>query len=167
MSKLYKLKELYGVKRVYLATDSQDMIYRTFVEKDFNWIYINVTRDAFNSRTFVDNRMRHETSFREIALFSAVADLELMRRGDIFLGAFSSHYSKLSYYLMSGSKMRAIPFISVDYTLACDQLDTCTDETIGKRPHSINDMINWAPECIRNVLEWSPRADEDPCGIYT
>ena len=167
MSKLYKLKELYGVKRVYLATDSQDMIYRTFAEKDFNWIYINVTRDAFNSRTYVDHRMRQETSFREIALFSAVADLELMRRGDIFLGAFSSHYSKLSYYLMSGSKMRAIPFISVDYTLSCDQLDTCTDETIGKRPHSINDMINWAPECIHNVLDWSPRPGEDPCGIYT
>ena len=167
MSKLYKLKELYGVKRVYLATDSQDMIDRTYIEKEFNWIYINVTRDIFNSRTFVDHRMKNEEIFRQIALFSAVADLELMRRGDIFLGAFSSHYSKMAYYLMSGSKMRPIPFISVDYTLSCDTLDDCTNENIAKRPHSLIDIINHAPDCIHNLREFSPRDYEDPCGIYT
>jgi hypothetical protein len=167
MSKLYKLKELYGVSRVYLATDSQNMIDKTYLEKDFNWIYINVTRDIFDSRTFVDHRMRNEELFRETALFSGVADLELMRRGDIFLGAFSSHYSKLAYYLISGSKMRPIPFISVDYTLACDQLDSCSDDDIAKRPHTLVDIINWAPECIHNLREWSPRDNEDPCGIYT
>ena len=166
MLKLHQLKDMYGVKRVYLATDSQDMIYRTITENEFNWIYINTTRDSFNSHLYIDNRMRFDQSFREVALFSAVADLELMKRGDIFLGAFSSHYSKLAYFLMSGSKMRPIPFISLDHTLACDQLDTCDDENISRRPHTVSDIINWAPECIHDILPWSPTGNEDPCGIY-
>jgi hypothetical protein len=167
MSKLYQLRDMYGIKRVYLATDSQDMIFRTYSETQFNWIFVNISRDTFNSKEYIDHRVFNEKEFREIAVFSAVADLDLLRRGDIFLGAFSSHYSKLAYYLMSGSKMRPIPFISVDFTLACDQLDQCTDETISARPHTINDMINYAPECLHNVLPWSPQENEDPCGVYT
>lgn len=166
MKQLYQIRDLYGVKRVYLATDSEEMITRALREGDFNWVFLNISRDLFKSGEYIDIRMKKNIILRGTAAFSAVSDLELMRQGDIFLGAFSGHFSKTAYYLMTGSRMKLIPFVSIDFTLDCDQLDNCNDEIISSRRHDIYDMIFWAPECIRNAIKWSPRWREDPCGIY-
>ena len=166
MKNLHRLRDLYGVKRVYLATDSDEMIARAIQEKEYNWIFLNISRSAFQSDQYIDIRMKTDTELRRDAAFSAASDLQLLRRGDIFLGAFSGHFSKVIYYLMSGSKMKQIPFVSIDFTLDCDQLDTCDDSTVSARRHRVHDIIFWAPECIRNAIQWSPRGFEDPCGIY-
>ena len=47
--------------------------------------------------------------------------------GDIFIGAFTGHFSKLGYYLMVGRTMKLLPFVSLDYSLACDTTDVCDE----------------------------------------
>ena len=167
MEKLYELQKLYGVDKVFLATDSEEMIQRVRKEHGFQWTFLNITRIPFDrSHGMMDFRR----DSRELITFSAVADLHLLRRGDIFLGGFASHFSKLAYYAMAGYNMRIPPFISVDYPLSCDTTDKCDDASITRRFKDIEDMIFHAVECQRLPQEdkvgWGPRSHEDPCGIY-
>lgn len=182
MNKLYLLQQKYGVTRVYLATDSQDMLTRIQQETGFEWIYLNITRDIFKSSvpgssplSTASSSVKEITkkwidfypqSSNSIVTFSAVCDLFLMRFGDIFLGAFTSHFSKLSYYLMVGTKFALLPFVSMDYPLSCDTVDDCTHQDISNRNQSIERIINWAPECLRQEDGGWMRGERDPCGIY-
>lgn len=186
MSRLYELKRRYGVKRVYLATDSAAMIefitrpttvsngaeVETRIESkykmkagDFEWVFVNISRDVFDFKNgWVDF---YNSSVYEVVSFSAVADLALMKRGDIFLGTFSSHFSKLAYYVMSGKQMRLPPFISLDVPLSCDTGDDCAISDISKRDQTVLDIIQWAPECLRKVDGGWMDSNRDPCGIYS
>ena len=89
-----------------------------------------------------------------------------MRRGDIFLGAFSSHFSKIAYYIMAGEKMFLPPFISLDYPLSCDTTDACSAEDIIRRNLTIEQIISRAPECQREDDGGWVEKGRDPCGIY-
>jgi hypothetical protein len=187
MNKLYFLRQKYGVTRVYLATDSQEMLARIQQEDGFEWIYLNVTREIFQSSSpsssfsspsplsTASSSVKEITkkwidfypqSSNSLVTNSAVCDLFLMRFGDIFLGAFTSHFSKLSYYLMIGTKFALLPFVSMDYPLSCDTVDDCTHQDIANRNQTIEKIINWAPECLRQEDGGWMRDERDPCGIY-
>jgi hypothetical protein len=164
MKKLFLLRELYGVRRVYLATDSPDMLARARRETSFHWIFVDAPKDALHpGKGWVDF---HAAADSEVVTLSAVADLTLMQAGDIFLGAFTSHFSKLSFYLMVGQQMRIPPFISLDYPLSCDTVDKCSDADIAARGLSVAEMIGWAPECTRKQHGGWVRDDLDACGVY-
>eukprot|EP00602_Paraphysomonas_sp_CaronLab_P007561 CAMPEP_0185022302 /NCGR_PEP_ID=MMETSP1103-20130426/5009_1 /TAXON_ID=36769 /ORGANISM="Paraphysomonas bandaiensis, Strain Caron Lab Isolate" /LENGTH=207 /DNA_ID=CAMNT_0027554307 /DNA_START=670 /DNA_END=1293 /DNA_ORIENTATION=- len=164
ISKLHQLREMYGVNRVYLATDSHDMIIRTEAETSFEWVYINTSREVFKyANGWVDY---FSNGRNELVTLSAAADLQLMQRGDIFVGAFSSHFSKLSFYLMAGARMRIPPFISLDHPLSCDTVDSCSESDIASRIATIEDIIKWAPECVRKSGGGWIEEYHDPCGIY-
>ena len=170
MKKLYRLQSIYGVKTVYLATDSEEMIRRVHTETRFTWVFINITRQIFDYKAttirddWVDFYSDDENG---LASVSAVADLLLMKSGDIFLGAFTSHFSKLSYYLMAGSQMRIPPFISVDYPLSCGTTDHCSDRYIRSNNRTIEEIIKWTPECLRRSSGGWLADDADDCGLYT
>ena len=171
LSRLQELRDRYGVRRVYLATDSQAMIDYVHASttdadssNDFEWIFINVSRKVFDiSNGWVDF---FNSSTNDMVTFSAVADLDLMKRGDIFLGAFSSHFSKLGYYIMAGYKMRLPPFVSLDLPLSCDTVDACGMANIMSRRQRVVDIIRWAPECLRKWDGGWLEDDRDPCGVY-
>ena len=157
MKKLYELKKLYNVKRVYLSTDSSDMIQRTLVEPSFHWIYTNNSRNNFvHGIGWIEYRT--DLMNAEI-LNSTIADLTLMKYGDIFLGkvlfqffhflhtfllsgAYTSHYSKLAWYLMAGVQMRLPPFVSLDYPLTCDYNQNCENNGYNM---TVEQMIYHAP----------------------
>lgn len=67
-------------------TDSEDMIERTRIEPDFNWVYINV------SRNFLDHGLGwieyRKDELNANIMNSTIADMILMKYGDIFLGLF-------------------------------------------------------------------------------
>jgi hypothetical protein len=167
MKQLYELRALYGVRRVYVATDSQGMLDRMQRETSFNWVFYNLSRSFLGiEHGLMDFR---DSKVSSSILFSFMADLQLMRNGDIFLGGFASHFSKLAYYIMAGTLMRLPLFISVDYPLSCDTSDRCGDEDIKRRFTTVEDMIQHAVECQRLGQEgvpWGPKGQEDPCGIY-
>lgn len=170
LKKLDELRARYNVSRVYLATDSQEMINRTYQRPEFNWIFINVSRQFLDKKNgWID--FREPSDYADI-LFSAVSDLVLLRRGDIFVGTFTSHYSKIAYYSMAGNKLRLPPFVSLDYPLSCDTIDNCADEDIKIRNQTIEEIIERAPECqhkhptLKSNLEGRVNDKNDPCGIY-
>lgn len=164
MKKLHMLRKKYGVRRVYLATDSPDMIARAQRETRFHWIYVDSPKSALHhGKGWVDF---HAADDSEDVTLSAVADLTLLQAGDIFLGAFTSHFSKLTFYLMVGQQMRIPPFVSLDYPLSCDTVDNCSDNDITRRGLSIADIIGWAPECVRAQHGGWVRDNLDACGVY-
>ena len=168
MTALRELREQYGSTRVYLSTDSAEMLRRIHTEDSFTWILVNTTVAQYQGRKgpgryidFLPN------SANEAVLMGGASDMHLLSRGDIFLGAFSSHFSKLLYYSMVGQHMRILPFRSLDYPLSCDSVDVCDKDDITKRGMTMERIAMWAPECIRGALPWSPSGKRDPCGIYT
>ena len=84
-----------------------------------------------------------------------------MKRGDIFIGAFSSHFSKLAFYAMAGHNFRIPAFVSLDYPLSCDTIDSCGDDDISHRNQSVEDIIFRAPDCQDRINMQS----KDPCGL--
>jgi hypothetical protein len=177
MAQLDLLKRKYGIMRVYLATDSEDMIQLTRKRGDYEWVYLNVSRSFLNKENgWIDFR-GHE--YHEQILFTAVADLQLMGHGDIFLGTFTSHFSKLAYYMMVGKRLRIAPFISLDYSLACDTVDICSDDEVLSHNFTIEDIITRTVECQRKryakrsgneetfiELDGWMSDDNDFCAIY-
>lgn len=166
MQALKKIREMYNVRRVYLATDSEEMLQRIQHENEYNWVFVNSSREIFDFKHGMIDFFEND-NYETITL-GAAADLAIMRKGDIFLGCFTGHFSKLAFYLMAGKRMRVPPFWSLDYSLACDTTDVCTDEHVKSKAFTIEDMITWAPECRRDGgLEWGPQGNQDPCGIYS
>jgi len=167
LRELQSLREKYGILRVYLSTDSQEMLQRIQNEPDFTWVYVNSSRSMLANRKGEAQYIDYLPSqYNEDVLFGGLGDLALLSKGDIFLGAFSSHFSKIAYFAMVGHHMRVLPFSSLDYSLECDTTDSCTNEDIKKRNLTMEALVTWAPECIRGVLPWSPSEKSDPCGIY-
>jgi len=145
MGKLELLRQRYRVNKVFLATDSEDMIARAHQHPEYHWVYINMSRAIFSKENgWIDFRKEPD---RKNILFSAIADLLLMRSGDIFLGSFAGHFSKIAYYIMSGAQMRLPPFISLDYPLSCDTVEGCSDSQVLARNQTVEDIIVRAPEC--------------------
>ena len=161
LKRLRQLQEMYGVKKVYLATDSEDMIAAAHEATDFNWVYLDIDRSAFSpGHGWIESTGALN---RTVAVYSGVADFDLLARGDIFVGTFTSHYSKVGMYKMAGQLMDLPPFISLDYTQCCDTVDVCSAEEIDKRGFNIEQCINGAVECRR---EFGWVGNQDPCGIY-
>jgi len=171
MTALHALREKYGILRVFLSTDSQEMLKRVQKEPSFTWVFTNSSRAMFSGRSpaAMGNQRYIDylpDSDNQEVLLGGLADLVLMSRGDIFLGAFSSHMSKLAYYAMVGHHLRILPFHSLDYSLDCDTVDSCTKEDINRRNLTLEALAMWAPECIHGAIDWSPPKDKDPCGVY-
>lgn len=167
MSMLRELQEMYGSYKVYLSTDSAEMLKRIQTEDSFTWIRVESDVTAYQGRSgpqrFID--FLPQSADKDV-LFGGVSDLVLLSQGDIFLGCFSSHFSKLIYYRMVGHHMRILPFKSLDYPLSCDTVDACDAQDILNRGMTMERIAMWAVECIRNASPWSPGGDRDPCGIY-
>ena len=167
MDKLDHLRRKYGVKIVFLATDSPKMIQLTKQYTEYEWIFVTMDRHAFDrDRGWINEHV--DTVHSGMILYSAVADVELLKQGDIFLGTFASHYSKLIYFTMVGEKMRLVPFVSLDFPMSCDTVDLCADEDVLMRKQTIEDIIYRSPNCQRgspSLIGWVSGA-QDPCGIY-
>jgi hypothetical protein len=73
------------------------MVQRIAREPDYTWIYMNESRNNFDMKnhkrfSWVERR---PDSYNKEVLFTAVADMAIIKYGDIFLGAFTSHFSKV------------------------------------------------------------------------
>jgi len=157
MSVLHRLRQQYNVRRVYVSTDSQDMIDRMYQEPLFNWVFSNVSRRLYDHGNGWIERKQLNVDERRHVVFGAVTDFNLMKYGEFFVGAFSSHYSKISYYINLGHQMRLTPFISLDFPLSCD-----TAECGEGNGMSVRSIIMNAPECGGEGYDNHPG---DRCGI--
>lgn len=184
MEQLELIRKKYGVRKVLLSTDSPDMIKLTEKYPQYEWIYLEVDRDPFERYVGSGlghwmNQDRNNYKDNRLYLYSAIADMYLLKHGDIFLGTMSSHFSKTLYYLMIGHKMRVPPFVTLDLPLVCDVSDYCSNKAILERRQTMEEIVYRNPSCektnriyanrrkdISGLPGWY-RGDGDPCGIYT
>lgn len=177
IGKLRKMRELYGVRKVFLATDSEEMIKAAQEEKEFNWVFLDLERSPFKRPEGTQDRaaMLEWRNFRgkpelEDITFSSIAGLELVSGADMFIGTFTSEFSMMAFYLMAGKKMSVPPYISLDYPACCDKSDKCGHREIKYMDFDLNMCILRAPECNRQssfLLHLTGLDQErDPCGIY-
>lgn len=153
---LHMLKDMYNVTTVYLATDSEEFIKRIESEVEFTWIYVYAHREFFDKdQGWVEFR---KDSLNEGTLYSSVADMTLMKYGDIFIGGYASHFSKITYYMMVGYRQRLLPYISVDFPLGCDTIDSCKLDEEFLKDLTVEDMIARAPYAD----EWYKSLTPDP-----
>lgn len=128
------------------------MIHRAHNESLFNWIFVNNSRESFRGRQWIERRYDSDNSK---VIFSSVADLNLMKYGDIFLGAFTGIFSKMAFYLMAGYHMRVPPFVSLDYPMSCEAADKCLEGGIEKTiEEMISNPIDGATFVRAHIRDW-------------
>ena len=139
---------------MYLATDSQLMLSEAHKNTEFDWVFLNASREALaveSGGNFLENRLpglKHDqhtvfskakggvfTDFeRYLASVGAAADVLLMQQGDIFVGTTGSVFSRIGYYSMVGSKGAIVPWSTVDgIPFCCNGISSCAIKEMHKR----------------------------------
>uniref|UniRef100_A0A061RTN3 Alpha-( )-fucosyltransferase n=1 Tax=Tetraselmis sp. GSL018 TaxID=582737 RepID=A0A061RTN3_9CHLO len=118
-------RRLYGASSIFLASDSDEVVEECRKDNEFHCVAVQMNRSAFTptqraqkkSQAYLENRIRAgELDGDEVAL-SALVDLALLGECDIFIGTFSSAFSRLAVLLMMAQHQHPIPFISLDSPL--------------------------------------------------
>lgn len=128
MEEARRLRSLYGVSTIYLATDSKAIIEKAKKHGDgWNFLFLDFDRSHFDliaqgkvvSPFGFDNPSLddcHGTGQCDPVsdMFRMMVDLELLRQSNFFIGAFSANGGRLVYELMAATKGCMPPFISLD-----------------------------------------------------
>mmetsp|Transcript_13904 Transcript_13904/g.25736 ORF Transcript_13904/g.25736 Transcript_13904/m.25736 type:complete len:484 (+) Transcript_13904:36-1487(+) len=119
-----EMKRLYGVCRILLATDSDEVISELKNDVDaaqFRITALSANRSLYKPLVkgqigFIENREFTLESHDEI-ITSAIADVKFLGEGDFFIGNLASTISRLAYFLISASTGRVAPYSSMDSPL--------------------------------------------------
>lgn len=120
MPSLRKMSSRYGIKNVYLATDSHEPLNDSKAYPEFNWIFDQrVRRDA--NQSIEELLIRQQIDGSEEAS-DALSDIWLLSECDAFVGKFTSNMDRIAYSLMYshgsavGPKSEGCyrPFVSLD-----------------------------------------------------
>ena len=107
------LQQKYGVKTIYLATDSAKVIESTKQYPDFDFVYLDIDRRHFANDDLDGCHKSGQCDSIE-DMRTMLLDLAFMVESDFFIGAFSTNVARLAYELMAARKQCYPPFISMD-----------------------------------------------------
>mmetsp|Transcript_6167 Transcript_6167/g.15626 ORF Transcript_6167/g.15626 Transcript_6167/m.15626 type:complete len:483 (+) Transcript_6167:69-1517(+) len=132
-----RMKAKYGVARIMLATDSQEIVQQCQEDPEFKCHAVTHNRSSLaprvgahaggsfgmsegagkkqpKSRHYIENRIRKgELDGGQLAV-AALVDLALLGECMMFVGTFSSSFSRMALLLMHGRTGSPVPFISLD-----------------------------------------------------
>jgi len=109
------MKDKYGVNRIYLATDGQDVIDSLLPYKNnFTFFYSSINRTRYNSSDLIENRNNEGLLNNKQEVFDALTDIYFMSNASYFIGTFSSNLGRLAFELMYANKNYIPPFASMD-----------------------------------------------------
>ena len=139
LTALLQLKALYKVRTVFLSTDSEAMVDLLTSSQEFHVVYLDISRKVFDynasSPVWIERR---SSEANELVMFSAVADLNLLKHGQAFILTLSSAFSKLAFLIAAGFQASVPPFLSLDYPFSCEILDDCNE---GGRDRPLEDIL--------------------------
>mmetsp|Transcript_25253 Transcript_25253/g.79847 ORF Transcript_25253/g.79847 Transcript_25253/m.79847 type:complete len:410 (-) Transcript_25253:351-1580(-) len=133
MDAALKMQKLYNVSTINLLTDSDKVLKEVELYPSFKFRFFELDRKIFtpknvggrskNRPEYIENRVRagELRSHVKHIVVSALAELELGRRGDFFIGSAESTMGRLVYLLMFGKNKRAPPFISLGRSFCGNQ----------------------------------------------
>eukprot|EP00802_Teleaulax_amphioxeia_P005716 Tamp_05720.p1 GENE.Tamp_05720~~Tamp_05720.p1 ORF type:complete len:504 (+),score=81.20 Tamp_05720:1294-2805(+) len=104
----------YNISQVYLATDSSEAV-QAFEGTGLAVRCLALDRASlFDSSWLIEHRMQAKVLDVSAVTESAAVDLFLLAEGDMFVGAFGGHMSRLAFELLVGLRGRVVPYVSVD-----------------------------------------------------
>jgi len=141
------------VKRVLLATDSQDAVdlfEREAVDMNIELVLNRFDREQFehpsSSSSFetlgghrepltqdqywIEYRSQRNATFAMQSMLTAVEDLRLLARGTILIGAMCGKFAQAAHLLMIAHNKKEVTVVSVD---RCQPI--CADDTVGFTSH--------------------------------
>lgn len=97
-----------------------------------SWRYLGYPRASFNYGG--GNSMVEDTpkAMRKFMFESSLQDIWHLSHGEVYVGHFSSRFTKMAYLLAVARQNNAVPFKSVDGHSFCCEVDENCDEAIGK-----------------------------------
>lgn len=111
---LRKLRSVYGVTKVFVATDSQDVIEQLQNNTEFEWYYLRIDRRHYNTPVLIENRAEGGVLDQAYEVQLTFADTFLLSQCDAFVGSFSSNFGRMAFELMLARRETWPPFISLD-----------------------------------------------------
>jgi len=109
------MKDKYGVNRIYLATDGQDVIDSLSPYKDnFTFFYAPINRTRYNSSELIEIRNMEGLLNRKDEVYDVLTDIYFMSSASYFIGTFSSNTGRLAFELIYANKNYIPPFASMD-----------------------------------------------------
>jgi hypothetical protein len=125
MAAAAKMRQRYGAKTILLATDSADVLREAEARyPQFNWMWHTFDRHKVGGGeshdgmskglAFIEKREAEGKLDNDVVTTSALADMQLLSRGDMFIGSSLSVYTRLAFLLIHGRRGVLPPFHFVD-----------------------------------------------------
>jgi hypothetical protein len=113
-----RMRSLYGAKTIVLATDSDSVVRscrETLGREGFECAALLIDRKAYNRHrgVWIEHRVDMGEMDGSQLVVDALADIDVLGDCDMFIGAFVSYFSRLSYQLILARKGHHVPFVSV------------------------------------------------------
>jgi hypothetical protein len=110
------MAELYNVSRVYVASDSSQVMDQLHEMGDvlhMQVLHMPLDRSIFDSQWWIDHRAAYGLVDRKQVAESAVLDMLMLAECDYFIGTFSSHFSMSALEISSYNKGYIPPYVSL------------------------------------------------------
>ena len=111
VQELRRMAKLYNVSRVYVASDSSEVIDRLQETGDMHVLHMPLDRSMFDSSWWIDHRAAYGLVDRKQVAESAVLDMLMLAECDYFIGTFSSHFSMAAFEISTYNKGQVPPYV--------------------------------------------------------
>jgi len=115
-----QIRDKYGVASIFLATDDMAVIAEAKNSTEFNFMVRSSASPGFYSgvgaKEFVERRLARGDGDAGLVGWDAALDVEMMGRGNFFIGTLSSSLGRLGFMRMTGLQRYVPPFISLDFS---------------------------------------------------
>jgi hypothetical protein len=141
------LCERYGIRHVFLATESRDELERAVsLRPQYRFLWLDYDRsllpDIRTSRQFIEDlALDHPEKARAIAI-TGIYDLCCLCECHAFVGAFNSEFSVLSWLLTIGARGHLVPYVSLSQPASTRHL------------HPFSALLNKQNNCPLELYHW-------------
>ena len=112
VKELRRMARLYNVSRVYVASDSSQVIDELQEIGEMQVLQMPLDRSMFDSQWWIDHRAAYGLVDRKQVAESAVLDMLMLAECDYLIGTFSSHFSMSALEISSYNKGYVPPYVS-------------------------------------------------------
>jgi len=117
MQAVHEIAHKYGIRHIFLATDSDKAISEAAAYKNYTFMYLPQQRGGQNDvrqRVELDKALHMGLIDGCHEGIDALLDIYLLAQGDALVGKFSSNIDRVAYALMFAKGRAYAPFISLD-----------------------------------------------------
>jgi hypothetical protein len=112
VEELSRMADTYNVSRVYVASDSEEVIEGLRGLGGMEVLHMPLDRSMFDSKWWIDHRAAYGLVDRKQVAESAMLDMLMLAECDYLIGTFSSHFSMAALELSVYNKGHVPPYVS-------------------------------------------------------